>query len=89
MNTRDLILVGVGVALGFFVKRTLDNRNVVASTDGTGVQTLPSDENFVFSQKYKDCEASISQEMAQEKYAGIINLDAIKKAKIDSCMNRA
>ena len=87
MNTKDLILVGVGVALGFFVKRTLDNRNVVASTDGTGVQTLPSDENFVFSQKYKDCEAQAIKTL--NKINDNINYQKAKKQLIDSCMARA
>ena len=88
MNTRDFILVGVGVALGFFVKKTLDNRNVVASTDGTGVQTLPSDENFVFSQKYKDCAKKIEEQINRSEESRNFSLE-VQKTMIDACMARA
>ena len=75
MKTNDVILFGVGLAVGYFVKSSLDKRNAVATTQ-------VGDENYVFSQKYKDCEQKVST-MTLPEGAGI---DYRKKA-IDECMN--
>jgi len=75
MKTNDVILFGVGLAVGYFVKSSLDKRNAVATTQ-------VGDENYVFSQKYKDCEQKVST-MALPEGAGI---DYRKKA-IEKCMN--
>lgn len=79
MKTNDVILFSVGLALGYFLKSSLDKRNVVA-TEQVG------DVNYVFSQKYKDCEAKVNNEMAVSKYAGTIDLVALEKSMIEECM---
>ncbi len=84
MNTRDFLLVGTGLVVGFFVKRTLDNKNALDLANR--VDSLPDDTNYVFSQKYKDCEASVSQDMERSRYAGNVDLVAMKKSLIDDCM---
>lgn len=87
MKTNDVIMVGLGLVAGYFLKREWDKRNaVVTSTNNVGVQSLPSDENFVFSTKYKDCLKKVEEEMAQSKYGGVISSDTIRKIMIDDCM---
>ncbi len=86
MNNREIFLLGAGVVVGFFVKRTLDNRNALALANR--VDSLPADTNYVFSQKYKDCEAKVEQQLASTEFKVTANFDmnAYKKNAIDNCM---
>ena len=87
MKTNDVILFGVGVLAGYFIKFNLDKRNATTSTDNTGAQTLPDDTNYVFSQNYKDCEAEVSKFMTTAKFAQNTDLVSYKKNAIDKCVS--
>lgn len=84
MNTRDFLLVGAGVVVGFFAKRTLDNKNALDLANR--VDSLPDDTNYVFSQKYKDCEAQADKTMGKIEFAVGTDLVGYKKQLIDACM---
>jgi hypothetical protein len=79
MKTNDVILVALGFVVGYFVKSNWDRRNAVMTT--------PSEENFVFSQKYKDCEAQVSNFMKTAEFERI-DLETYKKDAIAKCMKK-
>lgn len=81
MKTNDVILFGLGLVAGYFFKSNWDRRN--------SVMTVPSEENFVFSQKYKDCQAEVSRFMSVAKFAQNTDLEAYKKNAVDFCMKKA
>lgn len=82
MKTNDIVMFGLGFVAGYFLKSSWNKRSlaVVSSTDET---------NYVFSQKYKDCEASANKSMELSKFAYGVDLDAYKKNKIDYCMKNS
>ena len=81
MKTNDVILFGLGLVAGYFFKSNWDKRNAFATT--------PTEENFVFSQKYKDCEAEVSEFMVKAKFAQNTDLEAYKEKAIEDCMKKA
>jgi hypothetical protein len=87
MRTNDVILFGLGLIAGYFFKSNLDKRNALSS-ENSGVNSLPADTNYVFSQKYKDCEAKVSEMLASTAFKVTANFDmnAYKKNAIDRCM---
>ena len=89
MKTNDVVMFGLGFVAGYFLKSSWDKRNALASTDNAGVNSLPDDTNYVFSQKYKDCEAKAEKIMEQSKFKAGVDLDAYKKNKIEECMNNS
>jgi hypothetical protein len=85
MKTNDVILFGVGVLAGYFIKFNLDKRNAITSTNNIGAQMLPDDTNYVFSQNYKDCEDDFNK-IAFKLQAGT-DMGALKKQFIDKCIS--
>lgn len=81
MKTNDVILFGLGLVAGYFFKSNWDRRNAVV--------TKPTEENFVFSQKYKDCQAEVSEFMTTARFAQNTDLEAYKKNAIEECMKKA
>ena len=81
MKTNDVILFGLGLVAGYFFKSNWDRRN--------SVMTLPTEENFVFSQKYKDCQAEVSRFMSMAEFAQNTDLEAYKKNAVDNCMKKS
>lgn len=77
MKTNDVILVALGFVVGYFLKSNWDRRNAVMTT--------PSEQNFVFSQKYKNCETEVSNFMKTARFANT-DLEAYKKDAIEKCM---
>ena len=88
MKTNDVIMFGLGLIAGYFLKSNWDKRTASTLTDNTGMQALPPDTNFVLSQKYKDCEAKVEQQLASTEFKVTANFDinAYKKNAIDNCM---
>jgi hypothetical protein len=82
MKTNDVVMFALGFVAGYFLKNQWDKRSSVLanSTDET---------NYVFSQKYKDCEAKANKVMEQSKFKNGVDLDAYKKSKIEECMNNS
>ena len=82
MKTNDVVMFALGFVAGYFLKNQWDKRSSVLanSTDET---------NYVFSQKYKNCEAKANKVMEQSKFKNGVDLDAYKKSKIEECMNNS
>ena len=89
MKTNDVVMFGLGFVAGYFLKSSWDKRNALASADNAGVNSLPDDTNYVFSQKYKDCEAKVNKTMSVSKYVVGTDLVAKKKNMIEECMNNS
>ena len=87
MKTNDVIMFGLGLIAGYFLKSNWDKRTASTLTDNTGMQTLPPDTNFVFSQKYKDCEARVQEQSTYMKTTANFDMNAWRKEAIDRCMN--
>lgn len=82
MKTNDIVMFGLGFVAGYFLKSSWDKRSAV-------VATSTDDTNYVFSQKYKDCEAKANKIMEQSKFKASVDLDAYKKSKIEECMSNS
>lgn len=82
MKTNDVVMFGLGFVAGYFLKSSWDKRSAV-------VATSTDETNYVFSQKYKDCEAKANKIMEQSKFKAGVDLDAYKKGKIEQCMNNS
>jgi hypothetical protein len=87
VNTRDFLLVGAGVVVVLLIKKTIDDRNALALANTA--EALPTETNYVFSQKYKDCEAEVSKFMTMARFAKNTDLVAYKKKAIEDCMKKA
>jgi hypothetical protein len=83
MKANDLILIGLGVFAGYFFKSNWDKRNALSS-ENSGVNSLPSETNYVFSEKYKYCEAQANKTLS--KINDNINYLEVRKRLIDDCM---
>lgn len=85
MNTRDLVLVGAGVVVGYllggYMKKAKD-----ASVAGTTVATDTTTAPVVDQAKVDACNKSADDFMAMSKFASGADLVAIRKAKFDECM---
>ena len=88
MKTNDVILFGLGLVAGYFFKSNWDKKNALIQASMTGVNFSDSETNFVFSQKYKDCESRVNEQLArtQFKVSANFDIDAYKKNAIDNCM---
>ena len=82
MKTNDVVMFALGFVAGYFLKSSWDKRS-------SAVTTLTDDTNYVFSQKYKDCEAKANKVMEQSKFKNGVDLDTYKKSKIEECMNNS
>ena len=95
MKTNDVVMFALGFVAGYFLKNSWTKRNTVdltervqALTDNTNRASSP-ETNFVFSKKYKDCEAKVNEMMSLAKFAQGTDLVAYNKRAIDSCMKKA
>ena len=88
MRTNDVILFGLGLIAGYFFKSNWDKKNALIQASMTGINCSDSEANFVFSQKYKDCEAEATKFMSMAKFASGKDLVAYKKNLVDGCMSR-
>ena len=88
MRTNDVILFGLGLVAGYFFKSNWDKKNTLIQDSMAGVNCSDSETNFVFSQKYKDCESRVNQQLASTQFKVTANFDinAYKKNAIENCM---
>lgn len=81
MNTKDVLIVGAGVVLGYllvgYVNKTKAKNQ--ATTGSTGA--------IVDQAKIDKCNKEVSDYMATARFAGGTDLEALKKAKFDACMS--
>jgi hypothetical protein len=87
MNTRDIILVGAGVAVGYllvgYLKKSKDksgSTDEIVTTDAI----LPA----VDQAKIDACNKEADNYMASARFAGGTDLVATRKAQFDFCMAR-
>ena len=86
MNTKDIALVGVGIAFGYllvgYLKKSKVNSTEASTTgsiDTTGVRADQA--------KIDKCNQAVADYMATAKFTAGTDIEAIKKAKFDSCMS--
>jgi len=85
MKTNDVVMFALGLVAGYFLKNQWNKRNALSS-ENSGVNSLPDDTNYVFSQKYKDCEKKVEEQMTYMKTTANFDSVAYKKDAIDRCM---
>ena len=83
MNTRDIVLVGAGVVVGYllvgYLNKSKDNaQGATSSTEPTVDQA-----------KIDSCNKAVADFMATAKFGAGVDLEAIKKAQFDACMAKA
>ena len=84
MNTKDVLLVGAGVVVGYLLVGYMDKAK--ASSQATkDAQTLADDK--AKQAKIDSCNKSVADFMATAKFAQGADLEAMKKAKFDACMS--
>jgi hypothetical protein len=87
MNTRDIILVGAGVAVGYllvgYLKKSKDKSG---STDE--IVTIDAILPAVDQAKIDACNKEADNYMASARFAGGTDLVAERKAQFDACMAR-
>jgi uncharacterized membrane-anchored protein YhcB (DUF1043 family) len=81
MNTKDVILVVAGVAVGYLLVRYL-NKSKDSSTTGSTGSTEPT----VDQAKVDKCNKEVSDFMATAKFSAGVDLEKKKKEMFDACM---
>lgn len=85
MNTRDIVLVGAGVAVGYllvgYMKKKKDGSATTDSTSTTGT-TAPA----VSQAKIDACNKEADEFMMAIRPSAGADLDAIRKERFDACM---
>jgi uncharacterized membrane-anchored protein YhcB (DUF1043 family) len=80
MNTRDIVLVGAGVVVGYllvgFLNKSKDNAQ----------ETMDSVEPIVDQTKIDACNKQVADFMATAKFSSNVDLEKMKKDIFDSCM---
>jgi len=83
MNTRDIVLVGAGVVVGYllvgFLNKSKDNAQASTGSTGSTVDQI----------KLADCTKKVEERMAsiQFKVTQDFDINAYKKNAIENCMN--
>jgi outer membrane murein-binding lipoprotein Lpp len=80
MNTREIVLVGAGVVVGYLLVGYMNKAK--NNTQGT----MESEEPMVDQAKVDSCNKAVADLMATAKFAAGADLEAIKKAQFDACM---
>jgi hypothetical protein len=80
MNTRDVVLVGAGVVVGYLLVGYLNK----SKNNAQG--TMDSIEPMVDQAKIDGCNKAVADFMATAKFGAGVDLEAIKKAQFDACM---
>ena len=91
MNTRDIVLVGAGVVVGYLLIGYLNKpkNNAQSSTGSTGSTTQTGGSMAVIDQEKIDaCNKEVDNYMASARFAGGTDLVAVRKANFDACMAR-
>jgi hypothetical protein len=80
MNTRDIVLVGAGVVVGYllvgYLKKSKDNAQ----------ETMDSEEPMVDQAKIDACNKAVADFMATAKFGAGADLEKMKKDTFDACM---
>jgi len=84
MNTKDVLLVGAGVAVGYLLVVYM-NKAKASSQATKDAQTLADDKAKQV--KIDSCNKVVADYMATARFAQGTDLEALKKAKFDACMS--
>jgi hypothetical protein len=79
MNTREIVLVGAGVVVGYLLVGYMNKAK--NNTQGT-----MDSEPMVDQAKIDGCNQAVADFMATAKFGAGADLEAIKKAQFDACM---
>jgi hypothetical protein len=80
MNTRDIVLVGAGVVVGYLLVGYLNKSKDNAQ------ETMDSEEPIVDQTKIDACNKQVADYMATSKFGAGVDLEKMKKDVFDSCM---
>ena len=87
MNTRDIVLVGAGVAVGYllvgYMKKKKDGSATTDSASTTGITATVVDQA-----KIDACNKEADDFMASARLKAGTDLVALRKEKFDACMAR-
>jgi|688.fasta_scaffold2003133_2 hypothetical protein len=84
MNTKDVLLVGAGVVVGYLLVGYMDKAK--SSSQATkDAQTLADDK--AKQAKIDSCNKVVADYMAMTRFAQGADLEALKKTKFDACMS--
>jgi len=80
MNTRDIVLVGAGVVVGYLLVGYLNKSKDNAQ------ETMDSEEPMVDQAKIDACNKEVADFMATAKFGAGVDLEKMKKDTFDACM---
>ena len=80
MNTRDIVLLGAGVVVGYLLIAYMNKAKNNAQ------DTMESEDSTVDQAKIDSCNKSVEDFMATAKFVAGTDLEAIKKSKFEACM---
>ena len=82
MKVKDILLVGAGAVVGYFLVGLYRK-----SKDKT-IEVVETTESIVDQAKIDACNKEVENYMASVKLVAGSDLEAIKKAKFDTCMSK-
>jgi len=80
MNTRDIVLVGAGVVVGYLLVGYLNKSKDNAQ------ETMGSEEAMLNQAKIDACNKEVENFMATAKFSSNVDLEKMKKDIFDACM---
>jgi len=86
MNTRDIVLVGAGVVVGYLLVGYLNKSKDNAQETMDSLESMDSVEPMVNQEKIDKCNEEVSLKLQTVKIASPEALEAFKKEVFDSCM---
>lgn len=82
MKTKDILLVGAGVVLGYLLVGYLDkSKSNAQATDTSATPTVDQ-------AKIDACNKEVADFMATSRFASGTDIEAVRKAKFDACMKQ-
>lgn len=93
MNTKDILLVGAGVVVGYFLvsflNKSKDNaQETMDSTGSNSEQYPPANPPAITNPKIDKCNEEVALKLQTVKIANPEALEAFKKEVFDDCMAR-
>jgi hypothetical protein len=88
MNTKDILLVGAGVVVGYFLVVFMNKSKDNAEETMDSVEPMDSEEPMVNQAKIDKCNEEVALKLQTVKIANPEALEAFKKQVFEDCMAR-
>jgi hypothetical protein len=79
MKTREILLIGAGAVVGYFLIKSIKKNKVADATEKVSETTLDP-------AQVAKCNKAVETFMSTAKFAQGANLEAIKKEKFEACL---